>query len=511
MNNESTDDFIEAVAIIGMVGRFADARNLEEFWQNLCDGVESIKFYSHDQLLASGTMQEKLTDPNWIRAAANVEGIDLLDAPFFGYNPLEAEVIDPQQRIFLECCWEALEKAAYTSDAYKGKIAVFAGTGSNWYKSHMGSYGDAFTVAIGNLEDYLATRVSYKLNLTGPSLTVQTACSTSLVATSLACQSLLTYQTDVALAGGVALSRLKGYHYEEGSIRSPDGHCRSFDAKAKGTVFGSGIGVVVLKRLSEAIADGDQIYAVVKGYAVNNDGISKIGYTAPGVDGQAQAVAEAIAMAGVDPETITYVESHGTATSLGDPIEIAALTKAFRAGTQKKGFCAVGSVKPNIGHTDAAAGVAGLMKTALCLKHEKIPASLNFEEPNPRIDFANSPFYVNTRLSEWKSNGSPRRAGVSSFGIGGTNAHVILEEAPPPRDSGPSRPWQLLLLSAKTGSALDTMTANLAEHLKTNPTTSLADAAYTLQVGRKVFDHQRMLVASSVEDAVNAFEQQDRG
>ncbi|HKP11737.1 MAG TPA: type I polyketide synthase, partial [Blastocatellia bacterium] len=508
MNNETPDSALEGVAIIGMVGRFAKAKNLEEFWQNLCDGVESIKFYTPEELLKVGR-QERVQDPNWVPAAANVDNIDMLDAAFFGFNPIEAQAIDPQQRIFLECAWEALETAGYTGDQFAGRIGVYAGTGLNWYKTQTNSHIDSFTAAISNLPDYLSTRVSYKLNLKGPSMTVQTACSTSLVATSLACQSLLNYQTDMALAGGVCLSILNGYHYDEGSIYSPDGHCRTFDARAKGTIFGSGVGVVVLKRLSDAIADGDQIYAVIKGYAVNNDGVSKIGFTAPGVDGQARTVAEALAMADVNPETITYVEAHGTATSLGDPIEITALTKAYRSSTQKKGYCAIGSVKPNIGHTDAAAGVAGLIKTALSLKHGKIPASLNFEEPNPQIDFANSPFYVNTRLREWKANGTPRRAGVSSFGIGGTNAHVVLEEAPAVAESGPSRAPHLLLFSAKTSTALDTMTANMAAFLKANPEINLADVAYTLQVGRKVFDHRRMVVAGNVADAASALEQAD--
>jgi acyl transferase domain-containing protein len=509
MKNEKANESIEGIAIIGMAGRFAKAANIDEFWRNLCNGVEAITLHSREEMIESGVSLRNLNNPNWVPASASVEGIELLDASFFGFNPSEAEVIDPQQRVFLECAWEALETAAYNSDEYENRIGVYAGAGSKWYNKNLSEHGDGFLVSIGNSGDYLATRVSYKLNLRGPSMTVQTACSTSLVAICLACQSLLTYQTDLALAGGVSLSLSKGYLYEEGSIHSPDGHCRTFDAKAKGTIFSSGAGVVVLKRLSEAIADRDQIYGVIKGFAVNNDGISKIGYTAPSVEGQAQVVTEAIAMAGVDPETISYVEAHGTATSLGDPIEIAALSRAFRAGTQKRRFCAIGSVKTNIGHTDTAAGVAGVMKAALCLKHRKIPASLNFEEPNPLIDFENSPFYVNTKLSEWNPDHLPRRAGVSSFGIGGTNAHVILEEAPPAPDSGPSRSRQLLLLSAKTATALDAMTANLVERLKKNPDANLADVAYTLQVGRKVFDHRRMLVAGSLEDAVDAFERQD--
>ncbi|NET60311.1 MAG: acyltransferase domain-containing protein, partial [Symploca sp. SIO2E6] len=334
--------------------------------------------------------------------------------------------------------------------------------------------------------------------------TVQTACSTSLVAVHLACQSLLTGECDMALAGGVSIHipQKTGYLYQEGMILSPDGHCRTFDAKAKGTLAGSGLGIVVLKRLEEAIANGDYIYAQIKGSAINNDGSSKVGYTAPSVEGQAAVISEAQSIAGIDPETITYIEAHGTATPLGDPIEIAALTKVFRGTTEKKGFCAIGSLKTNMGHLDTAAGVAGLLKTVLALKHKKIPPSLNFETPNPTIDFANSPFYVNTSLSEWNRNGTPRRAGVSSFGIGGTNAHVVLEEAPTLEPSSTSRPWQLLILSAKTSSALETATTNLAAYLQQHPEINLADVAYTLQVGRTAFEHRRMLVCQDLDDAL---------
>ena len=349
---------------------------------------------------------------------------------------------------------------------------MYAGVGMSGYllnnlfaNSEIGAAG-AYQMIIANDKDFLSTRVSYKLNLKGPSINIQTACSTSLVATCMACQSLLNYQCDMALAGGVSISlpQKTGYLYQEGMIFSPDGHCRAFDAQAQGTLAGSGVGIVVLKRLEDAIADGDTIHAVIKGSAMNNDGSMKVGYTAPSVDGQAEVIAQALAMAEVDPETISYIEAHGTGTPLGDPIEIAALTKAFRASTQKKNFCAIGSVKTNIGHLDVAAGVTGLIKTVQALKHQSLPPSLHFETPNPKIDFANSPFYVNTKLVEWQKNGSPRRAGVSSFGIGGTNAHVVLEEAPVAkqgcRGAGErGRSYQLLVLSAKTESALDTATA----------------------------------------------------
>ena len=364
---------------------------------------------------------------------------------------------------------------------------------------------------IGNDKDYLATRVSYKLNLTGPSLTVQTACSTSLVATTLACQSLINYQSDMALAGGVSIRipEKTGYLHQEGGILSPDGHCRAFDAKARGTIIGNGAGVVVLKRLADAMADGDNIYAVIKGSAINNDGSGKVGYTAPSVNGQSQVIAEALALADVEPETISYIEAHGTGTVLGDPIEISALTNVYRESTDKKQFCAIGSVKTNIGHLDAAAGITGLIKTVLALKHKQIPPSLHFEQPNPQIDFDNSPFYVNTKLSQWETNGTPRRAGVSSLGIGGTNAHVILEEAPPTQTSSNSRPWQLLLLSAKSESALETATTNLVTHLKQHPKLNLADTAYTLQVGRQAFEHRRMVLCQNYDDAVTVLENLD--
>jgi acyl transferase domain-containing protein len=514
MNNENPSDLTEGIAIISMAGRFSKARSVDELWQNLCDGLELIRFCSDEEILASGVHPNTLKRPSFVKAEANVEDLDMFDASFFAFNPSEAEVLDPQVRVFIECAWEALETAGYTSDAYKGRIGVYAGVGGNWYgnpapAARDGKQSNEPTFSVGNQKDFLSTRVSYKLNLKGPSMTVQTACSTSLVTVCLGCQSLLNYQSDMVLAGGVSASPGKGYPFIEGAIFSPDGHCRAFDHKAKGTVPGNGAGVVLLKRLSDAIADGDEIHAVIKGFALNNDGSAKIGYAAPAIDGQAEVIAEALAMAGVNPETIGYVETHGTATSLGDPVEIAALTKAYRASTAKKGYCAVGSIKTNLGHTDTAAGVVGLIKAALSLKHKQIPASLHYEKPNPQIDFANSPFYVNTQLAEWKPADWPRRAGVSSFGIGGTNAHVVLEEAPPGQSSGPSRAWQLLVLSAKTESALDAMTANLANHLKQHPDINLADLAFTLQAGRKIFDHRRMLVAASVEDAVKVLKQPD--
>ena len=504
----------ESVAVIGMAGRFPRAKNLEEFWRNLRDGMESVSFFQDDELqgsLLDGPPPKG--NPNLVKARAILEDADRFDAAFFGVNAREAEITDPQHRLFLECAWEALENAGYQPDSYDGLIGLFAGSSTNSYLlSNLLTHRDliealgAFQTLLANEKDYLPTRVSYKLNLRGPSLNVQTACSTSLVAVCLACQNLLNYQCDMALAGGVSLTfpQKRGQLYLEGGIISPDGHCRAFDADAAGTVSGDGIGITVLKRLSEALADGDSIRAVIKGCAINNDGSLKIGYTAPGIDGQAEVVAMAHANAGVQPETISYIEAHGTGTPMGDPIEIAGLTKAFRAGTTAKGFCGIGSVKTNIGHLDAAAGVAGLIKTVLALQHGQLPPSLNFHRPNPKMDFASSPFYVNDQLRDWKTGPTPRRAGVSSFGIGGTNAHVVLEEAPALEPHGKSRRWQLLLLSAKTESALDAGTVNLAEHLRNNPEINLADVAFTLQVGRKPFGHRRMAVCQSVPDAVEA-------
>jgi acyl transferase domain-containing protein/acyl carrier protein len=506
------------IAIIGMAGRFPGAKTIDKFWQNLQSGVESISFFTDEELLSAGTDPAVLSDPNFVKARAVLEDIDLFDASFFGFNPREAEITDPQHRLFLECAWEALEATGYNSETDNSSIGVYAGTSLSDYilnvylNQNVINSVDPFQLGIGGDKDFLTTRVSYKLNLEGPSYTVQTACSTSLVAIHLACQSLLNGECDMALAGGVSISssRKTGYFYKEGGISSPDGHCRAFDAKAQGTVSGEGVGIIVLKRLEDALTDGDFIHAVIKGSAVNNDGFHKVSYTAPRIDSQAKVIRTAQVLAEVEPETITYIETHGTGTPLGDPIEIAALTQAFRAGTDKKGFCAIGSVKTNIGHLDAAAGVAGLIKTVLALKHKQIPPSLHFETANPQIDFANSPFYVNTRLSEWKTNGTSRRAGVSSFGIGGTNAHVIVEEAPQQEPSRTSRPRQLLTLSAKTSSALETATVNLAEYLKQRPDLNLADVAYTLQMGRRAFAHRRTVVCQDIQDAVSALDDSKR-
>jgi acyl transferase domain-containing protein/acyl carrier protein len=522
MHDWETQDSLESIAIIGMTGRFPGANNVDRFWQNLSNGVESITFFTDEELITSGVDPALVSSPNYVKAKGVLEDVEMFDALFFDFTPKEAELMDPQHRLFLECAWEALENAGYDSEAYDGRIGVYAGAGLNIYLARnlisnrdlMESAG-SLQVSIGNDKDFMPTRVSYKLNLTGPSINVSSACSTSLVTVHSACQSLLNYQCDMALAGGVSIytPQKEGYLYQNGGIASPDGHCRAFDTRAQGTVDGSGVGIVVLKRLEDALVDGDYIHAVIRGSAVNNDGSLKMSYTSPSQSAQAAVISEALAVAGIEAEDISYIEAHGTGTTLGDPIEIAALTQAFQTSTQKKGFCAIGSVKTNIGHLDTAAGVAGLIKTSLALKHKLLPPSLNFEKPSSNIDFANSPFYVNTTLSKWTTDGTPCRAGVSSFGIGGTNAHIVLEEAPVDQTqdiaSRHSRPWQLLSLSAKTSSALDEMTANLAAYLKQHPDLDLADVAYTLAVGRRDFDRRRILVCQELNEGGNALEPVD--
>lgn len=496
------------IAVIGISGRFPKSKDVESFWENLINGVELTSIFSDSR--SNDVDSDKPS--RIVKSGAVLEDIELFDASFFGFNPREAETMDPQHRLFLECAWEALENAGYNSEIEERPIGVYAGVGMGTYllynlspnRNLIESRGFLPTL-VGVDKDYLPTRVSYKLNLKGPSLSVGTACSSSLVAVHLACQSLLSGECYMALATGVAVKVPQTeLTLSPGEIASPDGHCRAFDAKANGTTGGNGIGVVVLKRLEDAIADRDHIYAVIKGSAVNNDGAVKVGYTAPSEEGQAKAIRAAQIMAEVEPETITYIEAHGTGTALGDPIEVAALKRAFRAGTDKKDYCALGSVKTNVGHLDAAAGIAGLIKTVLALDRKLLPPTLNFETPNPQIDFENSPFYVNTKLSEWEASSTPRRAGVSSFGFGGTNAHVILEEAPLLKASEVSRAKQIILLSAKTSSALETMTTNLAKHLKHHPGVNLADVAYTLQVGRQRFSHRCMLLVEDVLDALDA-------
>ncbi|WP_309731377.1 polyketide synthase [Chamaesiphon sp. OTE_75_metabat_556] len=498
-----------SVAVIGMVGRFPGADSIEELWANLKAGTESITWFDEadiDRCVDRAT----IADPNYVRAKGVLNGAELFDASFFGIGAREAEMMDPQARIFMELAAAALETVGYTA-VEDNKIGVYAGAADNTYfEKHLSCqsavldrFGE-FQTHLVNDRDYLTTRASYKLNLQGPSINVSTACSTSLVAIIQAYQGLLNGQCDLALAGGVAIStpQNQGYLHQEGSIFTPDGHCRPFDAQAQGTSFNNGAGIVVLKRLDEAIADGDRIYTVIKGVGMNNDGADKVSFTAPSVKGQMKAILQAQQSAGVDPESISYVEAHGTATALGDPIEVEALTQAFRANTQAQQFCGIGSIKSNFGHLTAAAGVAGFIKTVLALYHRQIPPSINFDRPNPHIDFAKSPFYVNDKLVDWPSGATPRRAGVSSFGGGGTNAHVILEEPSQIDRSSPSRPSQLLLLSAKTETALERVTSDLQQHLHQHPDLNLADVAFTLQQGRRGFNYRRAIVCQDTAEAI---------
>jgi len=506
------------IAIIGMAGRFPGSPDIAAYWNNLCAGVESVKFFTDEELLAAGEAPEALRDPSYVKAWPVLEDIDQFDAAFFGMGPRDAAVMDPQHRLFLEIAWSALEHAGHAPETEESSqprsVGVFAACGMNTYMMYhlvtnpeiMRSVGEWLVRHTGNDMNFLATRVSYQMNLKGPSLNVQTACSSSLVAVHLACQSLLNGECDVSLAGASTLSlpQNRGYFFKEGEILSPDGHCRPFDAGSRGTLFGSGTGCVVLKRLSDALADRDNVLAVILGSAINNDGSQKVGYLAPSVDGQARAIAEALTISGVDPETISYVETHGTGTAVGDPIEIAALTQAYAAHTEKRGFCGIGSVKGNIGHLGEAAGMAGIIKSVLSLQHKQLPPSINYSTPNPQIDFANSPFFVNDKLTEWRAvGGARRRAGLTALGAGGTNVHLILEEAPPPPPpSFVARKPQLLVLSAKTAAAVERAAAGLASHLEANPDAVLADVAYTLQTGRRAFNHRRFVTCGDVASAV---------
>jgi len=504
----------DGIAVIGMAGKFPGAPNLDAYWQNLRNGVESITHFSEHELEVSPAIS---SNPQYVRARGIMKDVDLFDSEFFHINPREAEYTDPQHRLLLETAWEALENGGYDTERFAGNIGVFAGCSQNTYLlCNLASHPDflseflsfqqmgAHPSMLGNDKDFVASRIAYKLNLRGPAMAVQSACSTSLVAICQACQNLLAFQCDLALAGGVSVTfpQKRGYVAEEGSLASPDGHCRPFDVAAGGTVFGDGVGMVLLKRADEAMRDGDHIHAVIRGFAVNNDGSTKVSYMAPSVDGQAEVVATAQALAGIDVSTIRYVEAHGTGTALGDPIEIAALTKAFRAGTAEKQFCALGAVKGNIGHLESASGVAGLMKAIMVLDRGEIPPTLNFSAPNPRIDFASSPFYVCSKLQPWPASEIPRRAGVSSFGVGGTNAHVVLEEAPAVTSAAIPATPQLFVLSARTPAALDEATRRLAAHLRANPALSPADIAYTLQTGRRAFRHRRAWVGRTTEESV---------
>jgi acyl transferase domain-containing protein len=507
---------LEPIAVIAMNCRFPGARSVDEFWENLRNGVESISVFSPEELAESGIDTTLVNEPSYVNAGGAIDDIELFDAQFFGFSPRDAQLLDPQQRLFLECAWESLELAGYDPAAYDGAVGVYAGQSLSTYALYLyvASHRlgiDDFDILVGNDKDYLATRTSYKLNLHGPSVTLQTACSTSLVAICTATQALRARECDLALAGGVTVGvpQKQGYFYRQGGIGSPDGHCRTFDAAAEGTVGGNGVGIVVLKRLADAITDGDQIRAVIRGAAVNNDGADKVGYTAPSVAGQAQVIAAALAQGNVRPETIGYVEAHGTATPLGDPIEVAALAQIF--GPARNGAsCWIGSVKTNVGHLDCAAGVAGLIKGVLALEHGEIPPSLHFRSPNPEIDFERTPFSVVTELHPWPPGAEPRRVGVSSFGIGGTNAHVVLEEAPKPDSSESPKAMQVLTLSARTPSALEAASANLARRLQETPDVDLGNVAFTLQLGRRAFPQRRILVCESATDALAALDGANR-
>ena len=496
------------VAIVGLSARFPGASHIDEFWHNLVNGIESITPLSDEQIVRSGVPLSSLRNPNYVKVAPVLEQPGHFDAAFFGFSPMEARTIDPQHRILLELAHEALENAGYDPNRYQGRIGVFTGAAMNTYFANAGLSSlfaqEYIPTLIASDKDFLSTRISYKLNLKGPSITVQTACSTSLVAIHLARQSLLSEESDMALAGAISVRvPHAGYLYDGGGVMSPDGHVRAFDAGANGTVFGSGGGIVVLKRLADALSDGDTIRAVIKGSAVNNDGSAKAGYTAPSVGSQADVVVEALANAGVDADSISYVEAHGSGTPVGDPIEIAALTRAFRTYTQRSGYCAVGAVKTNIGHLDAAAGIAGIIKTVLALEHRKLPPTLHFSRPNPEIDFDTTPFYVNTRLREWTSEG-PLRAGVMSTAMGGTNAHIILEQAPQQATRQSVSQPRLLVVSAKTETALDGITHRLRDFMSAADSLNMDDVEHTLQVGRAGLPYRRYLVCNDRADAITA-------
>ncbi|TDP97977.1 non-ribosomal peptide synthetase/type I polyketide synthase [Labedaea rhizosphaerae] len=506
------------IAIIGMALRYPGASNPEEFWSTITAGTDVVRQFSAEEMIADGADPSWLTDPDYVTSGAVLDGLDRFDAAFFGISPREAEILDPGHRLFLECCWEALETAGHAPEQSGRKVGVFAGASRSIYLTENIAAAPDVARAIGEYQlqlatdkDYLPIRASYKLDLRGPSISVNTACSTSLVAVHMARRSLMAGECEVAIAGAASIDpqQRRGYRYDPGGIMSPDGHCRPFDAGARGTISSNGVGVVVLKRLADALRDGDPIRAVIRGSAVNNDGGARAGFSAPGVDGQVDVITSALADAGVSPRSIGYVEAHGTGTVLGDPIEVSSLTKAYRASTTDTGYCVLGSVKGVIGHTSAAAGVAGLIKTVLAMEHKTLPPSVNLVEPNPTADFPASPFRFTAAPTPWVADG-PLRAGVSSFGMGGTNAHVILEQAPPveaPKPTtAPTAEPQLVVLSAKTPTALDAMAARLADHL---PQAELADVAATLQKGRTRLTHRRFVVGSSRESVAEALRRPD--
>ena len=498
---------MEPIAIIGMSGRFPGASDLEKLWSNLAHGVESIAVLTQEEMREAGIPEAISKLPGYVNAAPVLEGADQFDAPFFGFSARDAALTDPQHRLFLETAWQALEDAGYDPGRYPDAIGVFGGCEMSSYLGHLYQnldslkYVDGMQLMVTNDKDHLCTQVSYRLNLRGPSVVVQTTCSTSLVAVALACESLQHRCCGMALAGGVTVKvpQRGGYYYTAGSILSPDGHCRPFDAQAQGTIVGSGVGVVVLKPLADAIEARDHIRAVILGTGINNDGNDKVGYTAPSTRGQAAAIRAAHRSAGIEAESIGYVEAHGTGTILGDPIELSALTEVFRESTSRRGFCGIGSAKSNFGHLSCAAGVTGLIKTVLAIENQAIPPTVHYTAPNPAIALASSPFYVTTKLRPWDRNGTPRRAGISSFGVGGTNAHLILEEAPRRAEQSGKRPHHLFTISARSEAALDKACKRLAANLRAHPDIQLADAAFTLHLGRRFFKHRRTMVVGSDE------------
>ncbi|MGH9214567.1 MAG: SDR family NAD(P)-dependent oxidoreductase [Acidimicrobiales bacterium] len=512
--NREDEASVEPIAIVGLACRVPGAGDARQLWRNLVDGVESLRWYSREEQAALAVPPETLDDPNYVSAAMALDDHQDFDAAFFGMSIREAEIRNPQQRLYLELSHTALEDAGYDPTRYPGEIGMYAGVGDDYYqwlniRSNPQAYASAgwLAVMVGNHADYCATFSSYKLDLRGPSFTLHTACSTSLVTVHVGCEALRNGECDMALAGGAMLELPQGtgYIYEDGGIDSPDGHCRAFDARASGTVWGSGGGVVVLKRLDDALADGDHVRAVIRGNAINNDGAGKVGFSAPSQGGQAAVIAQALAVAGIDARTVTYVEAHGTGTSLGDPIEVAALSEVFRQASKDVGWCGLGSIKTNIGHLGQSAGIAALIKAVLALEHGVIPPSLHYEKPNPKIDFGENPFYVASTLTDWKANGSPRRAGVSSFGIGGTNAHLVLEEAPSlERGSRGDRPVHLLRVSGRTDTALTAACERLADHLDEHPDLDLVDVAHTLRVGRREMSRRAVVVAEDPADAAAA-------
>jgi acyl transferase domain-containing protein/SAM-dependent methyltransferase/acyl carrier protein len=514
MNKKYADINPNAIAIIGISCRFPGAKNIDEFWHNLKNGIESISYFSEDEVVKSGIDIESVKNPSLVKAFGVLEDSDKFDAEFFGFSPREAELLDPQNRIFLECAWEAIENAAYDTDRIDGRVGVYASSSLSSYllknllsnKEQLISVGGMFA-QLGNDKDHVPTRVSYAMNLKGPSISIGTACSSSLVAVHLACQGLLDYHCDMALAGGVTVhaNQVAGYYYHPEGTASPDGHCRTFDSNSGGTISGCGAGVVVLKRLEDAVRDNDNIYAIVLSSAVNNDGSIKVSYTAPGIDGQSEVIAEVHNLADINPGTITYVETHGTATKLGDSIEIAALKKVFSLVKNDKSFCAIGSVKSNFGHLDSAAGIAGFIKTVLALKNKQIPPSIHFENQNSSLNIDGSPFYVNNKLTEWTTDGIPRRAGVSSFAMGGTNAHVILQEAEEYTPYEPENKTCVVPISAKTENALIKYSQNLLEELNIKGKL-LNDVTYTFQMGRKPFKYRKAIVVNSMSGLLKELE-----